>query len=449
MKRQKNKTEDIISTENTDLEARHCALLLLFSVLDKKTPLDQVLEASKEFANLPIRERNFCRMLLTTTLRHLGQIDDLIHFVQDRPDNLKTPQITHILRLGVTQLFFMDVPDHAAVDTSVRLCEKLGADRQKGFVNAILRNLIRRGRERLAQQNVGKLNTPVWLFEYWERDYGLEIANKIANANMNEAPLDITLKYGENPSYWSEKLESEPMPTGTLRKNSGGNIRDLEGFDTGCWWVQDISASLPAKIFGNMNIHGKIVADLCAAPGGKTLQLVSLGARVIALDRSATRIKKLEENLHRMHYENQVDIVIADAAQWNPPFLLDYILLDAPCSATGTIRRHPDTGYLKSPQDVKRLSELQARLLDHALDILAPNGTLIYCTCSLQKDEGEYQIQALLNKRNDIKRTPITSEDIGGLPEIITVDGDVRALPNHLGIHGGMDGFFISRLQKH
>lgn len=434
------------SADSTDLQARLIALDLLGDVLDRKTPLDQVLDKSSVFAALPARDRGFCRMLLTTTLRRLGQIDDLIVFAQERPGSLKTPKVLHILRLGVTQLFFMDVPDHAAVDTSVRLCEDIKADKQKGFVNAILRRLLRDGKARLDKQDAGRLNTPEWLLKYWISDYGMVTAAKIANAHLSEAPLDITIKGSENPSYWAGALNAEILPTGSLRRVAGGNIRDLEGFDTGNWWIQDASAALPARLFGD--IQGKEVCDLCAAPGGKTLQLASMGAQVTALDRSTSRLKKLQENVERMDLQENVHIEVADAAQWTPKSAPHYILLDAPCSATGTIRRHPDTVYLKSPQDIERLMNIQSRLLSHAADILTPGGVLVYCTCSLQKDEGERQIERLLSAYSDLERWPITPEELGGLPELIDENGDVRALPIHLEEKGGIDGFYIARLKK-
>lgn len=444
MKTQETVTETI--HHENDLAARLVALDLLYTVLDRKTPLDQALEASTSFAALETRDRNFCRMLLTTTLRRLGQINDLINFAQERPEALKSPKVLHILQLGVTQLFFMDVPDHAAVDTSVRLCENVDAPRQKGFVNAILRNLIRKGQDRLDRQDAGRLNTPEWLLKIWIADYGMSGAGQIANANMSEASLDITLKGGENPSYWAGALDGEILPNGSLRKAAGGNIRDLEGFDTGSWWIQDASASLPARLFGD--IKDKYVIDMCAAPGGKTMQLAGMGANVIALDRSANRLKRLEENVKRMELQERVEIVVADGAVWKPTRPATHILLDAPCSATGTIRRHPDTGYLKSPQDISRLMDIQSRLLAHAADILETGGILVYCTCSLQKDEGERQIDKLLTSRSDIKRLPISAQDVGGLPEIIDQNGDIRILPTHLESQGGMDGFYVARITK-
>ncbi len=431
-------------SEDDILAPRKVALDMLSSVLDRKTALDIVLDTHKEFAALEVKDRAFIRMLLTTTLRRLGQIDDLIMFAQDRPNDLKTPVVRNILRLGVTQIFFMVVPDYASVDSSVLLTEEAGMTRQKGFVNAILRTLIRKGGDRLKNQDEGRLNTPPWLLEIWIKDYGLNVAAKIAMANLNEAHLDISLKNQEQSSTWQEKLNATKLRTGTLRRNSGGNIREIEGFDEGEWWVQDASAALPATLFGD--VKGEAVIDMCAAPGGKTLQLASMGAQVTAIDRSAKRLKRLEENLERMDLKDSVTIEVSDASICKPAGSVKHILLDAPCSATGTIRRHPDTGYLKSLKDVLGLVSIQERLLQHAGDIIEIGGKIIYCTCSLQKDEGEYQIDLFLKNNTNFIRSPIKAVEVGDYAYMLNENGDLRVLPYHLSEEGGMDGFFVSRL---
>lgn len=435
------------SKENeNDLASRICALSILGEVLNRKNPLDVVLDRSEAFASLPRRDRGFARMLVTTTLRRLGQIDDLIASVQNRPDAIKTPVLHHILRMGVCQIFFMDVADHAAVDTAVRLAERQGLDRQKGFVNAILRNLIRDGQKRLDNQDGGRLNTPEWLLKIWINDYGLNVAGQICEAHMKEAPLDITVKDIADRPYWGNALQASELSTGTLRRISGGNIREMDGFDDGKWWIQDAAAAIPAMLFGD--IQGKKVIDFCAAPGGKTLQLASIGAHVTAIDRSAKRLKRLEENLERMGLNDNVHIEVSDASVWKPIEAPTNILLDAPCSATGTIRRHPDTGYLKSEADIAGLSSIQERLLNHAGEMLAVGGMMIYCTCSLQKAEGEQQIEKFLQSHPNFERKGIEAKEVGDYDTLINQDGDLRILPFHLSEQGGIDGFFVSRLQK-
>ncbi len=431
---------------NDPLEARKITLELLSQILDRKTALDIALDRSGEFAELDARDRGFVRMLLTTTIRRLGQIDDLIAFAQNRPDALRTPAVRNILRLGVTQLFFMEVPDHASVDTSVRLIEHIGMDKQKGFVNAILRKLSREGNARIQKQDAARLNTPDWLLKIWVEDYGLTGAASIAESHLSEAALDITVKNPMERAYFGNSLQASELSTGTMRRLQGGNVRELDGFDEGKWWVQDAAAAIPALLFGDIN--GKHVIDMCAAPGGKTLQLTAMGANVTAIDRSAKRLNRLNENLERMDMQDQVTVEVSDAASWNPVEAPHYILLDAPCSATGTMRRHPDTGYLKSEKDIEGLTSIQTRLLAHAANILAVGGTLIYCTCSLQKDEGERQIETFLSENPNFTRLPIEAHEIGDYEELINEQGDLRILPYHLASQGGMDGFFISRITK-
>lgn len=427
------------------LAARQMAIEILLAVLDRKQPLDDALAGSATFAALPGRDKAFCRMITGTVLRRLGQIDALIARAQDKPATLH-PLIQTILRIGAAQIFFMEVPDHAAVDTAVRLTDAFEMDRQKGFVNAMLRTLTRDGHGWLGAQDPLRLNTPDWLLKSWITDYGLSSAVKIAEAHLSEAPLDLSIKDSSAVQYWAENLHGEIFAADTVRIRNSGPVSDMIGFDDGMWWVQDASAAIPAALFGP--VKDKTVIDFCAAPGGKTMQLAARGAHVIAIDRSAPRLKRLQDNLGRLRLQDRVEIVASDAAVWRPAQAPEAILLDAPCSATGTIRRHPDVAYLKSERDIERLARVQADLLAHGFDILAPGGILIYCTCSLQKAEGEAQISRLLAERPDSMKLPIRAEEIGGIAEAVTEDGDLRILPFHQGQKGGMDGFFISRVKK-
>lgn len=428
------------------LHARHVALVLLDTVLTRKIPLDQALDDSKEMQGLTGRDRAFVRMVVATTLRRLGQIDDLIRTATDRPEAPNPPILHHLLRMGAAQLMFMNVPDHAAVNTTVQIAESHGMGRQKGFVNAVLRRMGREGREWVAKQDEARLNTPEWLMKTWIEDYGLRTAAEIGLANLAEAPLDITIKDKSKHAHWVETLQAVALPNGSLRRIAGGNVQDLPGYHDGMWWVQDASASLPAQLFGDL--ADQDVIDLCAAPGGKTAQMAAAGARVTALDKSARRIRRLDENLRRLRLDRNVKTEAADAMVWQPREKAQYVLLDAPCSATGTIRRHPDVVHLKGPADQASLMEMQARMLDNAAHMLAFGGTLIYCTCSLQKAEGEGQVEKLLARNPDMRRKPVMPEEIGGMTDLITVLGDVRVLPFHLAAHGGMDGFYVARLVK-
>lgn len=428
-----------------DLASRKCALDIFALVIDRKNALDVTIDRSTEYVALDKRDRAFVRMMLSTCLRRLGQIDDLITFAQDRPDALKTPIIKNILRLGITQIFFMDVPDHASVDTSVRLAQMMGLSKQKGFINAILRKVIREGKTRLENQDAPRLNTPDWLLKTWIDDYGLKTAAEIAQANMQEASLDISIKINEDINHWAKQLDAKPLNTGTLRRHRG-HVKELPGYNDGLWWVQDAAASIPAKLFGNL--EGEEVLDFCAAPGGKTMQLADQGAHVVAIDRSVKRLKKVEENLLRIKLLDKITIAAADAAVWAPRKPARHILLDAPCSATGTIRRHPDNVHLKTPKDIEGLCTIQKRLLNHAAHIMETGATLIYCTCSLQKAEGEHQIDDFLSRHPNFTRKPITAEEIGQYKDFINEHGDLRILPFMLPELGGLDGFFVSRLIK-
>ena len=434
--------------EITDgMAARTTALLMLGDVLQRKQALDSVLDNQSAFKSLIQRDRAFVRMLVSTVLRRLGQIDDIIDRAVER-DTPRHPTLQNILRIGVCQILFMDVADHAAVDTTVRLAEREGMEKQKGFVNAIMRTVTRTGVESRSKQDEGRLNTPEWLLKLWIDDYGLGIAAEIAQANLSEAPLDISVRDPESLNYWSSHFKATHMTTGTLRKNSGGNVTEFEGFEDGEWWVQDASAAIPALLFGD--VQGEHVYDLCAAPGGKTLQLAAKGAHVTALDRSPNRLKRLQANIERMKLAEHVDVVVADAGSWKPANKegAGYILLDAPCSATGTIRRNPDVVHLKSEKDIERLTHLQESLLANAFDILMPGGILIYCTCSLQKSEGEAQMEKFLSVTPNATRLPIKASELGGFDEAITNEGDLRILPFHQAALGGMDGFFVSRITK-
>lgn len=432
------------------IKARIVALNILKEVTVKHRALDDILKSDKEYSLLDNRDKSFCRMLVSTCLRRYGQINDILRQALKKPDKkIKPPIIYKILQIGVTQIMFMDVPNHAAVDITVELAEICGAGDKKSFVNGVLRTVTREGGKWSSKQDIPRLNTPDWLLNEWIKDYGIATTIEIGQANMVEAPLDFTIRDNDRIDEWAEILDGNILPTGTIRRreSSGVNITNLDGFEAGAWWIQDISASLAVKIMGNIN--GKKIVDLCAAPGGKTMQLVTNGADVIAVDRSARRMQKLKENLDRINITANVKIEIADALAWQSNEDIDILLLDAPCSATGTIRRHPDLVHIKTYEDMEKLVDLQKRLLDNAFSKLKSGGILIYCTCSLQKDEGENRIEEFLsNNKKEAKRIPITAEEIGKIEGIINDNGDIRIMPFHLAAMGGMDGFFISRIMK-
>jgi 16S rRNA (cytosine967-C5)-methyltransferase len=422
--------------------ARSAALDLIGAVLRRKRPLDDAIEDNQAMRQLAGRDRAFARLLVATVLRRLGQIDALIADCLSTPLAPRAATVHDILRLGVAQLLFLRTPPHAAVATSVDIAHSRGFLSHKGLVNALLRRLSVEGAARVAAQDAPRLNTPDWLWRSWSRTYGEATARAVAASHLKEAPLDLTLR--NDAEAWCAKLQGVLLPTGTLRRAAGGSLFTLPGYAEGAWWVQDAAAALPARLFGDLG--GYEVVDLCAAPGGKTAQLAAAGARVTAVDRSTRRLERLVANLERLVLP--IEAVAADALTWRPPRPADAVLLDAPCSTTGAIRRHPDVPHLKLPEDVARLAVVQDNLLRAAVDMLRPGGMLIYCTCSLEPEEGVERITALLGSGAPVVRRAIDPGEIGARPEWVTPQGDLRTLPCYFDEYDGIDGFFCARLVK-
>ena len=421
--------------------ARVAALGLIGDVLQRKRPLDE--RFATRVRALEARDRAFARLLGATTLRRLGQIDAAIDHCLSRPLPGRARRVRDILRLGAAQLLFLGTPAHAAVDSAVRLAARSGP--LKGLVNALLRRLAREGQAIVAGHDAAPINTPPWLWESWTRAYGEPAARAIAHAHLDEPPLDLTTK--GDPREWAAALGARILPWGSLRRTAGGAIEALAGYEAGAWWVQDTAAALPARLLlGALPGGARRILDLCAAPGGKTAQLAAAGATVTALDASAARAERLSANLERLGLD--AELVVADARGYRPREPFPAVLLDAPCSSTGTIRRHPDVARLKTANDVARLGALQDQLIAAAVAALAPGGVLVYAACSLQPEECEARIAALLARANGLTRLPVRAEEVGDHPELITGLGDVRTLPTSLAEHGGMDGFYVARLQK-
>jgi len=429
------------------LAARRIAADILDGVLRRRIALDEQFSGKNAHPGLPAlaeRDRALARRLTATVLRRLGTLRHLVGGYLEKGFPADAPRAETILLLGAAQILWLEVPDHAAVDLSVRLAQAdRRAGRYAGLVNAVLRRVAQHGAT--ASFDDISRDTPEWLLKRWTGIYGSDTARAIAAANGHEPALDLTVK--QDTESWAERLRGRVIPTGTVRTLAHGAISLLPGFSEGAWWVQDAAAALPVRLFGDL--RGMNVADLCAAPGGKTAQLAFAGANVTAVDRSPARINRLRENLARLSLD--AETVAADALEWDGgPF--DAVLVDAPCSSTGTIRRHPDVPWLKSEADVSVLTSLQQRLLDRAVGLLKPGATLVYCVCSLEPEEGENQITALLARDPRVARKPITPQDVFDRAEFVTPAGDLRTLPLHLvdpdPRWGGLDGFYATRLTR-
>jgi 16S rRNA (cytosine967-C5)-methyltransferase len=421
------------------VSARGLAFAVLGRILDRRQPLDEAFKSAA--APLSPADLAFARHLVATSLRRLGQIDAILAACLDRPLPESARGTRNALRLGLTQLLFLETPPHAAVSETVDLVRD---GRYRGLVNAVLRRVSREGKDLIAGQDAARLDTPDWLWELLAIDYGPETARAVAEAHLAEPPLDIVLRPGQDPGEWAEKLDAGIFPTGVLRRTSGGRVETLPGYDEGAWWIQDAAAALPVRFLDCA--AGETVVDLCAAPGGKTAQLAAMGAKVVAVDRSEGRLALLRDTLARLRLD--AEVIAADAIKWRPDTPVARILLDAPCSATGTIRRHPDLPHIKTLEDVRAATAVQDRLLTAAAEMLAPGGVLIYCVCSLARIEGEDRIEAHFASGGPLRRRPIRPDELPALAEAVTPEGDVRTLPCHLAAQGGMDGFFIARLEK-
>lgn len=418
------------------LQARKLSLTLLHDILRGGQDIDMALDKNLSASLLDKRDKAFVTLLVMTTMRHLRVVDALLaQYLQSSLEAKNAAYVQDALRLGAVQLLWLDVPPHAAVHSTVELVKQ---SKFKGFAklaNGVLQSITRSGQEKCASLDAPRLATPDWLWQRWTRDWGQDTARKIAVANLQEPALDITVK--ANPAHWAEKLGGQLLPNGSIRLQDAGIIPLLEGFSEGEWWVQDFAASLPVRLFDSLK--GKKALDLCAAPGGKTAQLAAAGAQVRAVDKSPARLRRVGENLKRLGLNAAIEA--ADILQWQPKTVYDAILLDAPCSATGTIRRHPDIVFRKQERDIQELAQLQRQMLLRTLDWLAPGGELVYCTCSLEKDEGEAHIEAIVST-GKVVQVPVTIEGFD------TPGGYMRTMPFDMAKYGGMDGFFAAKFKK-
>jgi 16S rRNA (cytosine967-C5)-methyltransferase len=423
-------------TDRAGLAARKAALAMLSQVLRQRRPLDSQFDHLK---NLPPRDAGFARALASESLRHFGELDAVIrHFVPKPLAPHKAGPAMEILLLGACELLVLKVAAHAAVDAANNLAT---ADNKavhfKSLINAVLRRIAREGEAVRGGRDKPRLNTPDWLWVRWSAQYGNDAARAIAEAHAREAPLDITLK-----SDSVAHPEAQPLFGLSRRVSAESRVEELPGFGEGGWWVQDAAASLPVLLLGD--VAGKRVIDLCAAPGGKTLQLAARGSEVTAVEVDPARAARIRENLARTGLK--ADVIESDVRDFQDTAPL--VLLDAPCTATGTIRRHPDLPWIKSAADVTAQTALSYDLLECAAAMVAPGGLLVFAVCSLEREEGEEQIDAFLAAHPEFSRAPVTAGEMFGHEEWITAQGDLRTLPCHLAEIGGMDGFYAARLRR-
>lgn len=426
-------------------DARDFAVEVIRDVVWRRLALDERLErlsGDAAYRALSPSDRGLTRAIATVSLRWLGAIRHLLasRMKQGMPSN--AGPLEPVLISAVAQILVLDVPDYAAVDTAIACLRRdRRGERYTGLANAVLRGIARERAAILAEIDPLNVNTPAWLAERWRSAYGEDTARALAAAHMAEPPLDLSVR--SDPAGWATRLGAVLLPTGTVRLAGAGSVTALPGFEEGAWWVQDCAAALPARLLAAQ--PGERVLDLCAAPGGKTAQIAATGAQVVAVDRSAPRMGRLKENLARLALSAECHVAAAETFS-APPF--DRVLLDAPCSATGTIRRHPDVAWNKTLADVVTLTDLQRRLLDRAWILLRPGGTLVYATCSLEPEEGERQIATFRARMPDARLLPVTADEVGGLAELVSAEGYLRTLPCHIAGQGGCDGFFAARLMK-
>ncbi|MEK1926902.1 MAG: RsmB/NOP family class I SAM-dependent RNA methyltransferase [Rhizobium giardinii] len=437
-------------SDKPGLKARQAAAKMLAAVVDRKTSLDGMLDATNGnpvYRELNEADRALVRAILNSALRQLPRIEAMIGSLLQTPLPEGARALDHVLVVAAAQILYLDIPDHSAVDLAV---EQAQTDpRNKRFaslVNAVLRRLSREKKQLLATVGETIPAIPAWFHERLVGYYGAAEAARIADALLTPAAIDVTVK--SDAQGWAQRLNGRVLPTGSVRlAGFSGAVPTLSGFDDGEWWVQDAAAALPAKLFGALG--GKRVVDLCAAPGGKTAQLVLAGAIVTALDQSASRLKRLQGNLARLGL--QATTQETNMADFRAEELFDAALLDAPCSSTGTIRRHPDVLWTKGPEDIEKLALLQEKLLRHALTLVKPGGLVVFSNCSLDKREGEEVTERVLGDGH-CERVAIDPADWPGLEDAITPLGEFRTTPAMItpqdGFSGGLDGFYAVVLRR-
>ncbi len=431
---------DPASPPELGLDARRAAMVVVDQALAKRGGFEQALN-EPPFSRLAGSDRAFARHLASSTLRGLGAID---HLLDKKLTSPPPPAIRSVLRLGAAQILFGLAPAFAAVSTSLALVEgQVSLARFKGLINAVLRGLDREGGAGLLDTLDPETFAPSWLVARWRAHYGMDRARGLCAAIRLAPPTDLTPRDPTAAAAIAADLDGTVLPTGSVRTHRRGEVKDWPGYLEGGWWVQDVAAALPARLLQLQALETAL--DMCAAPGGKTLQMAAAGAAVTAADRSAKRLRRVQDNLDRAQLTAQ--LVTADGETWSFDTEFDAVLLDAPCSSTGTFRRHPDVLWVTRPGDIAALAEVQARLLDGAARAVRPGGRLVYSVCSLEPEEGEQQIADFLLRHPDFVRAPIDAKAFALAPEAVSAMGEVRLTPIlSESPPGGQDGFFAARL---
>ncbi|MEJ6404726.1 RsmB/NOP family class I SAM-dependent RNA methyltransferase [Yoonia sp. 2307UL14-13] len=419
----------------TGLPARRAAHYLLMQITGEGRLMPELI-AGGALAKLGLDDRARSQRLATDTLRGLDRADRML-----KPYLKKTPppHVMNALRLGTVELC-AGTAAHGVVNAYVEIVARnKRTQSMKGLTNAVLRKIANEGPEGWNKRPVPL--TPGWLRQPLVAAWGRDAVTGMETAHFAGAPLDITAK--GDPAIVAHRLGGALLSTGSVRLEGAGQVSALPGYESGDWWVQDAAAALPVRLLGD--VHGLNVLDLCAAPGGKTLQLAAGGADVTAVDVSDKRMARVEQNLTRTGLSAKT--VVSDVFAFDQTGF-DAILLDAPCSATGTIRRHPDLPYAKNGSEFGALIDQQAVMLDHALTLLRPAGRLVFCTCSLLPDEGEVQVEEVLARHPDLTTDRDTLDRPGIDADWITSEGGLRLRPDYWPNQGGMDGFYMAVLTK-
>lgn len=450
------------------LAPRRIAVGIIDGVLRERRPADDAFDpvlGNPVLIALNARDRAFARNLVAVTLRHLGWLRRVLQAYMQKRLPPRSGTTEAILLTAAAQILHLRTADHAAVDQAVHLAaEDRNARHFRALVNGVLRNLIRSREAGDIPPRAAGDALPSWLSARWQKQFGASAFEAMAVQLLQEPPLDVSVKGASSRADWAKRLGGIELPNGSIRimPGTGGAPENLEGFADGAWWVQDAAARLPVRLLGQLD--GQRVVDLAAAPGGKTAQLAAAGAHVTAVDKSESRLARLEDNLKRLSLRAETHV--ADSAVWQPGSSFDAVLLDAPCSATGTLRRHPDIAWIRREGDIAALAEIQSRLLANAAKMVRPGGLLVYATCSLECEEGVDQLDRFLAANADFERVAAEPQEIGGLLDAITPQGDVQTRPDlgfggvdspahseersedQTDLLGGMDGFFMARLKR-